>query len=63
MQEVGRRPECRNIKGVAMIRPVQIVAHHPNWDVGWSLDGPGITLLSATEIAQKLRNEFDLADG
>ena len=46
-----------------MIRPVQIVAHHPNWDVGWSLDGPGITPLSATEIAQKLRNEFDLADG
>ncbi|MFZ0151439.1 MAG: hypothetical protein WAM72_24460 [Xanthobacteraceae bacterium] len=26
-------------------------------------DGPGVAPLSATEIAQKLRNEFDLADG
>jgi hypothetical protein len=32
MQEVRKRPECRNIKGVAIIRPVQMAAHHPNWD-------------------------------
>jgi hypothetical protein len=63
MQEVRRRPECRNIKGVAIIRPVQMAAHHPNWDFSWFLDGPGIAPLSATEVAQKLGNEFDLADG
>jgi len=58
MQEVRSCPECRNIKGVAIIRPVQMAAHHPNWDVSWSLDGPGVAPLSATEIAEKLRSKF-----
>lgn len=61
MQEVRMRPECRNIQGVAIIRPVQLAAHLPNWDVSWSLNGTGLAPFSATEIAQKLRNEFDLA--
>ena len=61
MQEVRKRPECRNILGVAIIRPVQLATHLPNWDVSWSLDGPALAPLCATEIAQRLRNEFDLA--
>ena len=61
MKEVRKRPECSNIQGVAIIRPAQLAAHLPNWGVSWLLNGPGLAPLVATEIAQTLRNEFDLA--
>jgi hypothetical protein len=61
MQEVRKRPECQDVRGAAIIRPVQSAAHHPNWDTGWLMHGPGAAPLCASEIAQKLRHEFDLA--
>jgi hypothetical protein len=62
VQEVRKLPECRNIKDVVITRAPQIAAHHPNWDFGWVIDGPGVAPLSADEIAQRVRNEFDVAD-
>jgi hypothetical protein len=61
MDEIRKRPQCRNIKGVAIIRPLQQASHHPNWDVAWTVDGAANAVLLTTEIAQKFRNEFDLA--
>jgi hypothetical protein len=62
MQQVRTRPECRNIQGVAITRKPQLAARFPNWGFAFSLNGPGVAPPSADEIAQMLRNEFDLAE-
>jgi hypothetical protein len=62
MQQVRNRPECRNIQGVAIFRTTQLAARFPNWDCAFSLNGPGAVPPPAPEIAQILRNEFDLAE-
>jgi len=61
MQQVRNRPECRNIQGVAITRTTQLAPRFPNWDCAFSLNGSGVVPPSAPEIAQILRNEFDLA--
>jgi hypothetical protein len=31
MEEIRKYPECDNITGVGITRPLQPASHHPNW--------------------------------
>lgn len=60
MEEVRKRPQCRNIQDVAIWRRVQSASHLPNWDFAWIMRGPALAPHTADEIAQKIRREYDL---
>jgi hypothetical protein len=60
MRKIRERPEFRNIRDVAIIRPPQQAPYHPNWDFAWIVDGAAPRPASADEIVRKLQNQLDL---
>jgi hypothetical protein len=60
MGEIRKHPECDNITGVGIIRPVQAAPHHPNWAPAWSVSGSSLAPPIADDIARTFQNRFDL---
>lgn len=62
MQEIRKHSDCTDITNVAIIRPAQQSAPHPNWGVAWTRNySSNLRPVMADEIARKLQNQFDLA--
>jgi hypothetical protein len=61
MEELRKHPECDHVVRAAITQPVRYTAHHPNWDVAWTVGGNQILCPAALRIASELQAKFDLA--
>jgi hypothetical protein len=62
MQEIRKNADCSDITSVAIIKPAQQTAQHPNWGFAWTRNySSNLPPVIADGIARKLQNQFDLA--
>lgn len=61
MESVRQHPEFGNIRHVVITRPSQRNADDPNWGFQWSVSGPRLAPQQATEIAEQICRQYDLA--
>jgi hypothetical protein len=60
MGEVKKHPDWNDIMSVAITRPVQSAAHHPNWDAAFTMDGQRVAPEEAFGFVNELQRKYDL---
>jgi hypothetical protein len=62
MEEIGKHPDCADIKSVSIIEVSRGQSYQPNWDVAFVGSGAGLVDPKGTcaLLVSRLRNSFDL---
>ena len=59
MEEVRKNSDWNNVTDVAITRPVQHSRDHPNWGVGFAMNGPGVAPTKAFDLVTRLQGKYD----